>query len=39
MSAKVEKKVTVFSDTLKEFFGDKIDLAHVKFFNDIYSLY
>jgi hypothetical protein len=28
MNTKVENKVTILSDTLKEFFGDKINLAH-----------
>jgi len=32
MSIKVENKVTVLSDTLKEFFGDKMNLARIKFF-------
>jgi len=32
MKIKVENKVTVLSDTLKEFFGDKMNLAHIKFF-------
>jgi hypothetical protein len=32
MKIKVENKVTVLSDTLKEFFGDKMNLARIKFF-------
>ncbi len=32
MSIKVENKVTVLSDMLKEFFGDKMNLARIKFF-------
>ena len=32
MTTKVENKVTVLSDTLKEFFGDKMNLARIKFF-------
>ena len=32
MNTKVENKVTVLSDTLKEFFGDKMNLARIKFF-------
>jgi len=32
MKIKVESKVTVLSDTLKEFFGDKMNLARIKFF-------
>ena len=32
MKTKVENKVTVLSDTLKEFFGDKMNLARIKFF-------
>jgi hypothetical protein len=32
MDIKVENKVTVLSDTLKEFFGDKMNLARIKFF-------
>ena len=32
MDTKVENKVTILSDTLKEFFGDKMNLARIKFF-------
>ena len=32
MKIKAENKVTVLSDTLKEFFGDKMNLARIKFF-------
>jgi hypothetical protein len=32
MKIKVENEVTVLSEILKEFFGDKMDLAMVKFF-------
>jgi len=32
MNTKVENKVTILSDTLKEFFGDKMNLARIKFF-------
>lgn len=32
MTTKVENKVTILSDTLKEFFGDKMNLARIKFF-------
>ena len=32
MKIKVENKVTVLSDTFKEFFGDKTNLASIKFF-------
>jgi len=32
MNTKVENKVTILSDTLSEFFGDKINLARIKFF-------
>jgi hypothetical protein len=32
MDTKVENKVTILSDTLKEFFGDKMKLARIKFF-------
>ncbi len=32
MKIKVENKVTILSDTLKEFFGDKMNLARIKFF-------
>ena len=32
MKIKVETKVTILSDTLKEFFGDKMNLARIKFF-------
>jgi hypothetical protein len=32
MKIKVENKVTIISDTLKEFFGDKMNLARLKFF-------
>jgi len=32
MKIKVENKVTLLSDTLKEFFGDKMNLARIKFF-------
>jgi hypothetical protein len=32
MKIKVENKVTVLSDTLKEFFGNKMNLARIKFF-------
>lgn len=32
MKIKVEHKVTVLSDTLKEFFGDKMNLARIKLF-------
>jgi hypothetical protein len=32
MKIKVENKATVLSDTLKEFFGDKMNLARIKFF-------
>lgn len=32
MTTKVESKVTILSDTLKEFFGDKMNLARIKFF-------
>ena len=33
MNIKVENKVTVLSDSLKEFFGDKMNLARIKFFD------
>jgi hypothetical protein len=33
MKIKVENKVTVLSDTLKEFFSDKMNLARIKFFS------
>jgi len=29
MKIKVENKVTLLSDTLKEFFGDKMNLARI----------
>ena len=32
MNIKANNKVTVLSDTLKEFFGDKMNLARIKFF-------
>jgi hypothetical protein len=32
MKIKVENKVTLLSDTLKEFFGNKMNLARIKFF-------
>ena len=32
MDTKVESKVTILSDTLKEFFGNKMNLARIKFF-------
>jgi hypothetical protein len=32
MNTKVENKITILSDTLKEFFGDKMNLARIKFF-------
>ena len=32
MSIKVECKFTVLSDTLAEFFGDKMNLGRIKFF-------
>jgi hypothetical protein len=32
MDIKVENKVTLLSDTLKEFFGNKMNLARIKFF-------
>jgi hypothetical protein len=32
MKIKVENKVSVLSDTLKEFFGDKMNIARIKFF-------
>jgi hypothetical protein len=32
MDTRVENKVTLLSDTLKEFFGNKMNLARIKFF-------
>lgn len=32
MDTKVESKITILSDTLKEFFGNKMNLARIKFF-------
>jgi hypothetical protein len=32
MNTKVENKVTILSNTLTEFFGDKMNLARIKFF-------
>jgi len=32
MNTKAENKVNILSDTLKEFFGDKMNLARIKFF-------
>ena len=32
MDTKVESKVTILSDTLKKFFGNKMNLARIKFF-------
>jgi hypothetical protein len=32
MKIKAENKVAILSDTLKEFFGDKMNLARITFF-------
>jgi hypothetical protein len=32
MNTKAENKVTILSNTLKEFFGDNMNLARIKFF-------
>jgi hypothetical protein len=34
MKIKVENKATVLSETLKEFFGDKMNLERIKFFGN-----